>query len=282
MDQDPSKSASSVELMIRLAANLTYLFTELPFLERFAAAASAGFRAVEYNFAYDVSTQELAARLLDNGLILALVNTPPGNEANGELGLAVLPGRERDTATAFAQALSYAVALDAKLIHFLAGKPPEGSDKRAVDELFLKNLCSAADLAAKEDRTLTLEPLNRRDRPGYHLNSNSHARALIAASGRDNVKLQLDLYHCQISEGDLMKSIERDINLIAHVQIAGVPERSEPNVGEIAYANVLAHLDSLGYTGYVGCEYWPRADTLGGLGWAAQYLETEAVARVRL
>jgi hydroxypyruvate isomerase len=262
--------------MIKLAANISFLFTELPFLERFAAAADAGFRAVEFGFAYDVPTRELAMRLRDNGLILALINTPSGDAAAGELGLAALPGRERDTATAFAQALDYAVALDAKLIHFLAGKPPEGCEKHAVDELFLENLCGAADLAAKVGRIITLEPLNLRDRPGYYLNSNSHARALITASGRDNVKLQFDLYHCQISEGDLIRSVERNFDLIAHVQIAGVPERAEPNLGEIAYANVLGRLDSLGYGGYVGCEYSPAADTRSGLAWAAPYLHAEA------
>jgi hydroxypyruvate isomerase len=267
--------------MIRLAANLSCLFTELPFLERFAAAATAGFRAVEFSFAYDVPIREIALRLRDNDLVLALINTPPGDATAGELGLAVLPGRERDTASAVAQALDYAVALDAKLIHFLAGKRPKGCDRRAADELFLRNLCSAADLAAKVGRVLTIEPLNLRDRPGYHLHSNSHARALIAASGRDNVKLQFDLYHCQISEGDLMRSLERHIDLIAHVQIAGVPQRAEPDRGEIAYANVLGRLDSLGYKGYVGCEYFPAADTRSGLAWAAPYLQAEAQSERR-
>jgi hydroxypyruvate isomerase len=264
--------------MIRLAANLSYLFRELPLLERFAAAADAGFRAVELGFAYDVPAPELGARLRDNGLDLALINTPRGDATAGEVGLAVLPGRERDTAAAFAQALDYAVALDVKLIHFLAGKPPKGADARDMDELFLNNLCSAADLAAKVGRVVTLEPLNQRDQPGYHLNCNSHARALIAACGRDNVKLQFDLYHCQVSEGDLIRSIERNIDLIAHVQIAGVPERAEPNLGEIAYANVLGRLDSLGYKGYVGCEYSPAADTRSGLAWAMPYLDAEAAS----
>jgi hydroxypyruvate isomerase len=261
--------------VIRLAANVSFLFTELPFLERFAAAAEAGFRAVEFAFAFDVPARELAMRLRDNGLRLALLNTPPGDAAAGELGMAVLPGRERDTAAAFAQALEYAVALDAQLIHFLAGKPARGSDQVATDELFLENLCAAADLAGKAGRVLTLEPLNRRDRPGYYLTSNAQARALIEASGRKNVKLQMDLYHCQISEGDLIRSIERDIALIGHVQIAGVPQRTEPSFGEVAYANVLGRLDSLGYLGYVGCEYVPAADTRGGLAWAAPYLEAE-------
>jgi hydroxypyruvate isomerase len=258
--------------MIRLAANLSCLFTEHPFLDRFEACARAGFRAVEINFAYEVPKRELAARLRDNNLSLVLLNTPPGNLAAGELGLAVLPGRERDAAAAFELALDYADALDVPLIHFLAGKPPAGTDLQMIDALFLKNIIRAAALAAKAGRAITLEPLNRRDRPGYHLHSNAHARALIAASGRDNVKLQLDLYHCQISEGDLIRSIERDIALIGHVQIASVPERAEPTRGEIAYANVLQRLDSVNYQGYVGCEYTPHVDTLSGLSWAMPYL----------
>jgi hydroxypyruvate isomerase len=141
--------------------------------------------------------------------------------------------------------------------------------------VFLENIVRAADLALKVNRVLTLEPLNQRDRPGYHLQSNAHARALIEASGRSNVKLQLDLYHCQISQGDLIRSIERNFALIAHVQIAGVPERSEPSRGEVAYANVLARLESLGYSGYIGCEYVPASDTLSGLSWATPYLQTE-------
>jgi 2-dehydrotetronate isomerase len=258
--------------MIRLAANITYLFTELPFLERFAAASKAGFRAVEFAFAYDVPIRELAKRLQDNGLTLALINTPPGNVAAGELGLAALPGRERDATAAFELALEYANGLDAKLIHLLAGKPPNEIDSRLVDDLFVENISRAADMAAKTHRVITLEPLNQRDRPGYHLHSNAHARALIMSSGRDNIKLQFDLYHCQISEGDLIRSLERDIDLIAHVQIASVPERAEPPLGEIAYANVLCRLDALGYRGYVGCEYSPASDTLSGLSWATPYL----------
>jgi 2-dehydrotetronate isomerase len=259
--------------VIQLAANLSYLFTELPFLERFAAAAAAGFRAVEFSFAYEYSTRELAARLDDNGLRLALINCPPGDAAAGELGLAVLPGRERDCAAAFERALDYATALDAPLIHFLAGKPPKLSDRRAVDALFLENIVRAADLAAAANRALTLEPLNERDRPGYHLQTNAHARSLIEHCGRDNVRLQFDIYHCQITEGDLIRSIERDIDFIAHVQIASVPERAEPTLGEVAYTNVLGRLDALGYRGYVGCEYTPVADTFVGLAWAAPYLD---------
>jgi hydroxypyruvate isomerase len=261
--------------MIRLAANLSFLFTELPFLKRFEAAARAGFRAVEFGFAYDIPTHVLNRQLRDNDLALVLLNVPAGDMQAGELGLAALPGRERDAAAAFERALDYAVALDAPLIHFLAGKPPESADRKAVDAVFLENIAHAADLALKANRVLTLEPLNPRDRPGYHLQSNAHARALIEACGRGNVKLQFDLYHCQISGGDLIRSIERYIALIAHVQVAGVPERSEPSQGEIAYANVLARLDSLGFPGYIGCEYTPRSDTWTGLSWAAPYLQPQ-------
>jgi len=261
--------------MIRLAANLSFLFTELPFLKRFEAAARAGFRAVEFTFAYDVPTPVLKRQLCDNDLKLVLINTPPGDMEADEMGLAALPGRERDAMTAFKLALDYAVALDAPLIHLLAGKPVEPSNRQAVDAVFIDNIGRAADLALTASRSLTLEPLNPRDRPGYHLHSIAHACELIEASGRSNVKLQLDLYHCQISQGDLIRSIERTFAQIAHVQIAGVPDRSEPSLGEVAYVNVLARLESLGYAGYVGCEYTPASDTLSGLSWATPYLQAE-------
>ena len=259
--------------MTRLAANLSYLFTELPFLDRFAAAAKAGFPAVEWNFAFDTPKSELAARLADNDLKLTLINTPAGDMAAGELGLAVLPGREDDAAGAFDQALDYAVALGRPVIHYLAGKPPS-SDPLAIDDLFLKNMSRAADRAAMAGVAIALEPLNPRDRPGYHLLSVDHAMRLIAAANRDNIKLQLDLYHCQITGGDIVRTIERTIDRIAHVQIAGVPDRAEPSSGELAYGVVLARLDALGYRGFVGCEYAPARGTLAGLGWAAPYLES--------
>jgi hydroxypyruvate isomerase len=257
--------------MIRLSANLSFLFPELPFLKRFEAAARAGFGAVEFAFAYDVPTRLLRRHLRDNDLDLVLINTPTG-DAPGELGLAALPGRERDAAVAFDRALEYAVALDAPLIHYLAGTPPPASSREAVDAVFLGNLGRAADLALRCGRVLTLEPLNPRDRPGYHVQSLGHARALIEAAGRNNLRLQFDLYHCQIIHGDLIRSIEANIGLIGHVQIAGVPDRSEPSCGEVAWATVFARLEALGYPGYIGCEYSPASDTLSGLGWAAPYL----------
>ena len=259
--------------MIRLAANLSYLFTDLPFLDRFAAAARAGFEAVEYNFAYDIPIPVLRAYLRDNHLSLVLLNTPPGDMEAGELGLAVLPGREKDLAAAFETALEYAVELDAPLIHFLAGKPLAGADPAETDRLFLDNIRRATARAASVGKTIALEPLNSRDRPGYDLTTNAHARRLIEASGQPNVKLQLDLYHCQIAEGDLIRTIERNFDLIAHVQIAGVPDRGEPNRGEIAIAYVFERLEELGYAGHIGLEYIPAADTLAGLAWASPYLE---------
>jgi 2-dehydrotetronate isomerase len=262
--------------MIKLAANLSFLFLEVPFLERFEAAAQAGFRAVEFAYAFDVPARDIAARLRDNGLKLTLINTPPGNSSAGELGLAVLAGRQHDLAGALERALEYAVALDAPLVHFLSGNTPAGCSRESVDAVLIENIARAADLAARAGRILTLEPLNERTRPGYHLKTNAQARALIKAAGRDNVMLQLDLFHCQISEGDLTFNIERNIDLIAHVQTAGVPDRHEPIFGEIAHDYVLNRLDKLGYSGYVGCEYVPRAGTLAGLGWAEQYLQGPA------
>jgi hydroxypyruvate isomerase len=249
------------------------MFTELPFLERFAAAARAGFDAVEYAYPDDATTQEISVRLHDNNLKLVLINTPRGNFAAGELGLAVLPGREKELHAGFNETLETAIALDVPLIHLLAGKPPAGSNREATDALYLENITRAADLAAQAGRTITLEPLNERDRSGYHLKTNAHARALIEAAGRHNVKLQLDLYHCQIAEGDLIRNIERHIDIIAHVQTASVPERAEPILGEINHANVMKRLDDIGYKGYVGCEYSPAAGTLPGLGWAEPYLQ---------
>ena len=259
--------------MIRLAANLSFLFTELPFLDRFEAAARAGFGGVEFAFAYDVPTREISSRLLDNNLVLVLLNTPPGDLSAGELGLAILPGRQKDVDAAFDRAMEYAHALNVPLIHFLAGKSPPGYECEELDALYVENLARAADLAAQSGQALTIEPLNERDRPGYHIRTNAHARRLIEAAGRSNVKLQLDLYHCQVTEGDLIRTIEHNIGLIGHVQIASVPERNEPTRGEIAYINVLSHLDRLGYNGYVGCEYYPAIDTLSSLAWATPYLD---------
>jgi hydroxypyruvate isomerase len=262
--------------VIQLAANLSYLFEEVPFLDRFEHAAKAGFRGVEWNFAYEVPVDELRARLRDHDLTLVLVNTPAGNSAAGELGLAALPGRESDSRRAFQQALDYAVALEAPCIHFLAGKPPVGSDRGRIDDLFLENLTRAADLAAGARKILTLEPLNEVDRPGYHLASVEHAMGLIGRAGRPNVGLQLDLYHCEMLGMNSASVIERTFDRISHVQIAGFPGRREPDRGRLDYRAALQLLQARGYSGWVGCEYRPTQDTLAGLGWAKTYLSPHA------
>ena len=258
--------------MIRLAANLSFLFAELPLSQRFAAAARAGFGAVEWNFAYDTPTAELSALLHEHRLDLVLINTPPGDLAAGDLGLAVLAGREAEAEVAFQQALDQAVALGARNIHYMAGQRPPDRSLDAADAIFLANLRRDADRAAQVGVTLTVEPLNPRDRPRYHIVGVDHAVRLIRAAARPNIGLQFDLYHCQITGGDLIRTLERHIELIAHVQIAGVPDRGEPSDGEVAYGRVLSRLDALGYGGFVGCEYAPRRDTLSGLAWAAPYL----------
>lgn len=258
--------------MACLAANISWIYTELPFEKRFEAAAADGFRFVEWNFAFDRSKEDLRRLLADHSLKLALINTPAGDMAAGELGLAALDGRQADARAAFAMAFDYAVTLGAPLVHYLAGKPPPGSDPAATDQVFLKNLCEAADLAASAGITLTLEPLNPVDRAGYHLMTVEHAVRLIEASGRNNIKLQLDVYHQQMNGGNIIRTIEQNFEFLAHVQVAGVPGRHEPDVGEINTAAIISRLDELGYQGAIGCEYQPLRDTATGLGWASRYL----------
>jgi len=258
-----------------LAANISLLFTEVPFLERFSSAAETGFPAVEWRHAFDIPKSELATRLADNELQLTLINTPEGDASIGEMGLAALPGREADAAVAFELALDYAITLDAPYIHYLAGKPPPDADPAAIDALFLDNLTRAADIAKKANTALLLEPLNMRHRGGYHLSSIPQAIRLIEEAGRDNIKLLLDLWHAQIIGGDIFFTIEETLDHIGYVQLAGVPDRSEPSNGELAYANVLQHLDTHGYKGFVGAEYIPAKGTREGLGWALPYLQNK-------
>ncbi|WP_166459648.1 hydroxypyruvate isomerase family protein [Amycolatopsis pithecellobii] len=248
------------------------MFTEMPFEQRFTAAASAGFEYVEWNYAFDFTKERLRNLLEANSLALTLINVSGGDMSSGELGLAALPGRQADAAAAFAQALDYATALDARLVHFLAGKPPPGMESEAADAVFLENLCQSADIAASAGVTLTLEPLNPRDRAGYHLMSATHATRLIRSSQRSNIKLQLDVYHQQMHGGNVLQTIEENFEYLAHVQLAGVPGRHEPDTGELNHTAILSKLDELGYTGVVGCEYAPIGRTSAGLNWAQPYL----------
>jgi hydroxypyruvate isomerase len=254
--------------MPRIAANVAYLFTERPLIERFAAAAAAGFKAVELQFPYDQAPSAIKAELAKHGLTQLGLNTIQGRD--GEFGLAAVPGRERDFEAAFNQALDYAVAIGGSAVHCLAGKvPPE--QRPAAEKTFIANLTRAADLAKPHGITLLIEPINTRDRPDYFLNRVEHAADIIAKAGRSNVKIQYDFYHVQIVSGDLIKRFETHQPLVGHVQIAAVPSRHEPDEGEINYPEVFKALDRLGWAGWVACEYRPRARTEDGLGWARPY-----------
>ena len=257
--------------MPKFAANLSMLFTEVPFLDRFARAAEAGFTGVEFLFPYEHEPDEIAARLRDNGLEIALFNLPPGDWEAGERGLASLPGREADFARAVETALPYALALGARRLHVMAGIPPRDADPAACWDTYVGNLRRAAAAFAPHDIDAVIEPINTRDIPGYFLNRQGFAEAVIETAGAANLGLQMDLYHCQIVEGDLATQIRRYFPRIRHIQIAGVPERHEPNVGEVNYPYLFGLLDELGYEGWVGCEYRPAGDTLAGLAWARDY-----------
>ncbi|HSF94011.1 MAG TPA: 2-oxo-tetronate isomerase [Thermohalobaculum sp.] len=247
--------------MPRFAANLSMMFTERPFMERFDAAAAAGFEAVEFLFPYAHPASEIRGALDRNGLAMALFNAPPGDWDGGERGLASLAGREGEFCDAFRLALDYAAVLKPGRLHIMAGLA-EGAEARAR---YVANLAWAAEAAGA--LRLCIEPINSRDMPGYHLNNSTDGVAVLEAVGAPNLGLQFDLYHAQIMEGDLTRRLERLMPRIAHIQIAGVPDRHEPDGGEVNYPHLFAEIDRLGYDGYVGCEYRPKGRTEDGLGW---------------
>lgn len=254
--------------MPRFAANLGYLFTDRPLLDRFGAAAAAGFGAVELLFPYDVAPPALKAELARHRLMQLGINTPYGGK--GESGLAALPGREREWEAAFALALAYAAAIGGRAIHCLAGcVPPER--RPAAEAVFVRNLARAAEEAERAGIMLLIEPINLRDRPDYFLNRVEHAADLIAKVDRPNVRIQFDFYHVQITSGDLIRRFEEHLPLIGHVRIASVPARREPDEGEVNYPEIFAALDRLGYDGFISCEYRPRGRTEDGLAWARPY-----------
>lgn len=255
--------------MPRFAANLGYLFTERPLLERVDAAASAGFKAIELQFPYDVPAAAMKAAIDRNALTMLGLNTPPG-EREGEFGLAAVPGRERDWQVLFTRALDYASAVGASAIHCLAGKV--SPDQRpAADRTYVANLMRSADLAAEKNIVLLIEPINSRDRPNYFLNHVEHAADVIAKAARPNIRMQFDFYHVQIVGGDLIHRLEKFLPVIGHLQCAAVPVRHEPDGGEINYPAVFEAVDRLGYRGWIGAEYRPRGRTEDGLGWARNY-----------
>ena len=260
--------------MPRLAANLSYLFTERPFLDRFEAAAGCGFRAVEHQFPYSEAPESaIRQRLRDHDLRAVLFNLPPGEE--GERGLGGLPGREAEFSEGLELALRYCGAADCPRLHVMWGVPGAHTSLEESRATFVANLRAAAPRAAQAGVTLLVEPLNPRDNPGYPLNRQADAHALVAEVGAPNVKVQFDLYHCQIVEGDVAKKLERWVggshSNVEHIQIAGPPDRVEPDAGELNYAWLLPLIDALGFTGWVGCEYRPAAGTEAGLGWASRW-----------
>lgn len=248
--------------MPRFAANLSFLFTELPFLERFEAAARAGFKAVESTNVYEAPASEIGARLKANGLVMALLNTPAGNADAGERGLAALPGREKEFDAALVSALRYAEATECARIHVLAGLMHHGA-RRAT---YVANLARAARTAAGVD--LLIEPINRRDIPGYFINRTHEARSVIHEVGAANLGLQFDLYHRQVEEGDVATALVEFAPLVRHYQIASPPDRGEPDAGEMNYPWLFQQIDASSFGGWIGCEYRPRAGTVAGLKWA--------------
>ncbi len=267
--------------MPRFAANLSLIYNEHAFLDRFAAAARDGFEAVEFLFPYALDAKELAQRLRDNGLQQVLFNAPPGNWDAGERGIACLPGREAEFREGFARALDYAVALDCPRIHVMAGLAPPEVEHATLQATYEANLTWAAEQASTASRDVMVEPINTRDFPGYLLNRQDAAHALVQRLGAPNLKVQFDLYHCQIVEGDVARKIREYLptGRVGHFQIAGVPERHEPDVGELNYPYLLNVIDEVAaqcsWNGWVGCEYRPRRGaspgaTTEGLGWMRQ------------
>jgi hydroxypyruvate isomerase len=253
--------------MPKFDANLTFLFNELPFLDRFAAARKAGFAGVEYMSPYEEPKAEIAVRLKDNGLTQVLFNLPVGDWGKGERGFAILPGREDEFKRGVAKAIDYAEALGCKQINCLAGLAPKDSDQSALRKTLVGNLSYAAGELGKAGVRLLIEPCNTRDMPGFFLSRTDQALDLIKEVGSDNLFVQYDIYHMQIMEGDLARTIETNLSRIAHLQLADNPGRNEPGTGEINYPFLFAHLDKIGYAGWIGCEYRPRTTTTDGLGW---------------
>lgn len=259
--------------MPKLAANLTMMFNELDFLDRFEAAAKAGFTGVEYLFPYAFSTQDMAARLNDNGLTLVLHNMPAGDWGAGERGIACHPDRIAEFKAGVEQTITYATALNCPRVHCLAGIAPQGVGLDLVHATYVENLKYAAEKLNAAGIKLLIEAINTRDVVGYYLNRTRQALDIIAEIGSDNIALQYDIYHMQIMEGDLAPTLQKHLGLIEHIQVADTPGRHEPGSGEINYPFLFDFLDKIGYDGWIGCEYTPATTTQDGLGWADAYLK---------
>lgn len=266
--------------MLRFSANISMMYSELPFLDRFAAAKSAGFDAVECWFPYEHSIGTLQALLRENDLTMVGINSAAGNE--GEWGLAALPGRQEDFRRSAAMAIDYGQNLRVSGVHVMAGLA--GSIPRAAaSAAYLQSLEEALKLAEGTGVQLLIEPLNSRDRPGYFLSTTEHAAQIVARAGFEKLKIMFDCYHAQIEEGDLLTRLRRHWSSIGHIQIAAVPDRTEPDHGEIDLIQVCAEIERLGWPGWIGAEYRPRAGTAAGLGWRSRLTDgVEAVLAGRL
>jgi hydroxypyruvate isomerase len=258
--------------MPKFCANLTLLYNEHDFMARFAAAAEAGFSGVEYLFPYDFDKDQLARQLREHKLTQVLHNLPAGNWSGGERGIACHPDRVAEFKNGVGKAIEYATALGCKQLNCLAGIRPPAVDPQNAREIFIRNLQYAAPLLANSGIKLLIEPINTRDIPGFFLNYTQQALDIIKAAGSDNLFLQYDIYHMQIMEGDLARTIEANIELIPHMQLADNPGRNEPGTGEINFPWLFSHIDKIGYQGWIGCEYKPATSTAAGLGWVKPYL----------
>ncbi len=253
--------------MPKFAANLTMLFNEVDFIQRFKAAADAGFKGVEYLFPYDFDKNTLAEELQKHGLTQVLHNLPAGDWAGGERGIACLPDRVSEFQEGVGRAIEYATALNCKQVNCLSGIAPQGVDADKVKQVFVDNIRFAADKLKDAGIRLLVEPVNTFDIPGFYVNRTEQAIALLDEVGSDNVYLQYDIYHAQRMEGELANTIQKHLARIAHIQLADNPGRNEPGTGEINYDWLFKFIDKLGYDGWIGCEYKPAAATTDGLGW---------------
>ena len=256
--------------MARFSANLGFLWSTLPLLERIERAAASGFKAIELQWPYDTPAQDVKAAVARLKLTLLAVNTPMGDTSIGESGLAALPGREADFQQAFNQSLQWCIGSGAPAIHVMPGILKPGTEVQAR-ETMIRNLQWAADQAAPHGVTLLLEAINQRDKPGYFYSKQADSNSIREACGRSNVKLMFDVYHVGCAEGDILTKLAQYMPHIGHIQIAAVPTRNEPDEGEVNYPNVLKRVDELGYTGWIGCEYRPRGAVEAGLGWLKAY-----------
>jgi len=257
--------------MPKFAANLTWMFHEFAFLDRFEAAQELGFEAVECQFPYQWERQDLAERLGASGLQQIMFNMPPGNADSGEYGLAGLPGRANEFQDSVGKALEYADALDCPMLHMLAGIVPSDRSREDCLDTLIENLNWAAEACARSGVTVLMEPINTFERPGYLISTTVEARQAMEQIRCDNVAMQFDFHNAQLMEGNLTAVLESNFHLVRHMQIAGVPGRTPPDNGEINYPYVFALVDELGYEGWIGCEFRCGEPTVNGLGWAGMF-----------